>query len=56
MVFFLEISIRNVGATSNCIAFEGSTLNKRLEAELSNAGLCIFGDNVYLNASYMAAF
>jgi hypothetical protein len=50
----LDISIMYPGATSDCLAFEGMSLFLRLENSLLAPGLCIFGDNVYLNTPYMA--
>jgi hypothetical protein len=50
----LDLPIRLPGALSDCIAFEGSDLYKRLEGGLLKNGLVLFGDNVYLNARYMA--
>jgi len=51
---FLEISITYGGATSDCLAFEGSGLYARLEEGLLIDGFCLFGDNAYINSSYMA--
>ncbi len=42
------------GASSDCIAFEGSSLYERLEGGLLKNGLVLFGDNVYLNTHFMA--
>jgi hypothetical protein len=42
------------GSTSDCLAFEGSSLYKRLESGLLADGLCLFGDNAYLNSPFMA--
>ncbi len=42
------------GSTSDCLAFEGSNLYKRLERGLLLDGICLFGDNAYLNSQYMA--
>lgn len=42
------------GATNfkdNCLAFEGMSLFTRLENGLLAPGLCLFGDNAYLNPS-----
>jgi hypothetical protein len=48
------MSIRQGGASSDCLAFEQSSLHQKLEdGELAD-GLCLFGDNAYLNKSYMA--
>jgi hypothetical protein len=48
---FLEISICMRGASSNCFAFEHSTLYKRMEDGILAEDLCLFGDNAYLNTS-----
>ena len=50
----LDISIMYPGSTSDCLAFEGMALFQKLEGDILAAGLCIFGDNAYLNTSYMA--
>lgn len=51
---FLDLSIRYGGASSDCLAFEASELWQRLEDGLLAPGLVLFGDNAYLNTSYMA--
>ena len=51
---FLDMSIIFPGSTSDCLAFEGMSLFSQLEEGLLDAGLCLFGDNAYLNTSYMA--
>ena len=51
---FLEMSMTYGGSTSDCLAFEGSKLYQRLEEGLLVDGLCLFGDNAYINAPYMA--
>jgi hypothetical protein len=51
---FLDLSIVYPGSTSDCLAFEGMTLFQKLEAGILAPGLCIFGDNAYLNTPYMA--
>jgi DDE superfamily endonuclease len=51
---FLEVSIIYPGSTSDCLAFEGMSLFTRLEDGLLAPGLCLFGDNAYLNSMYMA--
>jgi DDE superfamily endonuclease len=51
---FLDISIMYPGSTSDCLAFEGMTLCQQLEDGLLAPGLCIFGDNAYLNTPFMA--
>jgi hypothetical protein len=49
----LDLSIGLPGASSDCIAFEGSDLYQRLEEGLLMNGLVLFGDNAYLNTRYM---
>lgn len=51
---FLDLSILYPGSTSDCLAFEGMSLYERLESGLLHKSLCLFGDNAYLNAKYMA--
>jgi hypothetical protein len=51
---FLDLSILYPGSTSDCLAFEGMSLFERLENGLLHDSLCLFGDNAYLNATYMA--
>jgi len=51
----LDISITHGAATSDIIAFEASSLFGRLEAGILQPGLTLFGDNAYLNNSYMAS-
>lgn len=50
----LDISIVYPGSTSDCLAFEGMSLFDRLEQGILAPGLCLFGDNAYLNTPYMA--
>lgn len=50
----LDISIVYPGSTSDCLAFEGMTLFQKLEDGILAPGLCLFGDNAYLNTSYLA--
>ena len=51
----LDVSILFPGSTSDCLAFEGSSLYRKLETNgFLAAGLCLFGDNAYLNTPYMA--
>jgi hypothetical protein len=50
----LDISVVFPGTTSDCLAFEGSSLFQRLERGLLLPHLCFFGDNAYLNSTYMA--
>jgi hypothetical protein len=42
------------GSTSDCLTFEGMALFQKLEGDILAPGLCIFGDNAYLNTSYVA--
>ena len=51
---FLDISITYGGSSSDCLAFENSNLYKRLMDGILLDGLVIFGDNAYLNSSFMA--
>jgi len=51
---FLDISILFPASSSDCLAFEGSTLFHRLEEGMLADDLCLFGDNAYLNSSFMA--
>lgn len=50
----LDISILYPGSTSDILAFEGMSLFQKLEEGILAPGLCIFGDNAYLNTPYMA--
>ena len=51
----LDLSITFPGSTSDCLAFEASSLYQRLNTNGFLAeGLCLFGDSTYLNAPYMA--
>lgn len=50
----LDLSIVYPGSTSDCLAFEGMSLFQKLEGGLLAPGLCIFGDNAYLNTPYLA--
>ena len=47
------MSILYPGSTSDCLAFEGMSLYEQLENGLLHKSLCLFGDNAYLNATYM---
>ena len=49
----LDISIVYGGASSDCLAFEGSGIYEDLEAGLLHDNLVLFGDNAYLNSHYM---
>eukprot|EP00804_Cyclotella_cryptica_P022404 CCRYP_020044-RA/>CCRYP_020044-RA protein AED:0.32 eAED:-0.07 QI:0/0/0/1/1/1/2/0/430 len=55
----LDISINYGGSSSDCIAFEGSDLYHRLQNGLmkkdgNKPRFVLFGDNAYLNSSFMA--
>ena len=46
---------RSGGSTADCVAFAESELYVRLHQEgVAAPGLCLFGDNAYINQSYMA--
>ena len=51
---FLDISIMYPGSTSNCLSFQAMSLFHQLEQGILAPGLCLFGDNAYLNSTYMA--
>jgi len=51
---FLDMSIRFPASTSDCLAFESSDLYGRLSNGLLAEGLCLFGDNAYLNSPFLA--
>jgi hypothetical protein len=52
---FLDVSIMYGGSSSDLLAFERSDLYKQLHHESRLApGLCLFGDNAYVNTPYMA--
>jgi hypothetical protein len=51
---FLDMSIRYPASTSDCLAFESSKLYNDLEDGLLAQGLCLFGDNAYLNSPFLA--
>ena len=55
----LDISIKYGGSSSDCLAFEASELHTRLKNGLMKQDgdkprFVLFGDNAYLNTSYMA--
>ena len=51
---FLSVSIMFPGSTSDFLAFETSSLRTKLEEPGFLApGLCLFGDNAYVNKPYM---
>ena len=50
-----HISINYPGSTSDFLAFESSSIRPLLEqSDFLAPSLCIFGDNAYVNRSYMA--
>ena len=51
----LDISILYPGSTSDCLAFKSMSLFRILEECISAPGLCLFGNNAYLNTTYMMA-
>ena len=51
---FLSVEIKYPGSTSDFFAFEQSKLKSILEREgFLRPGLCLFGDNAYVNTPYM---
>ena len=53
---FLDVSMKHPGATSDFLAFSTSTLflDKLDKEGFLAPGLCLFGDNAYVNAPFMA--
>lgn len=51
---FLDLSIMFPASTSDCLAFESSDLYKQLLDGILAEGLCLFGDNAYINSPFMA--
>jgi hypothetical protein len=49
----LDMSIVYGGASSDCLAFEGSDIYHQLEHGLLHDNLVLFGDNAYLNLKFM---
>ncbi len=47
------MSIVYGGASSDCLAFEGSVVYHQLEHGLLHDNLVLFGDNAYLNSKFM---
>jgi hypothetical protein len=47
---FLHMSITCGGASSDLVAFEGSTLKKQLDDGLLSPNLCLSSDNAYINS------
>lgn len=51
---FLDVEIKFPGATSDFYAFLNSDFRKKLETpQFLDDGLCLYGDNAYVNSSYM---
>ena len=50
----LDISIVHPGSTSDCLTFVGVSLFQKLEDGILAPGLCLFGNNAYLNTPYTA--
>lgn len=52
--YFLDVEIKYPGASSDFYAFLNSNLRKKLEQDNFLApGLCLFGDNAYVNTAFM---
>jgi len=52
---FLDVSIAHPASTSDHLCFATSTLKEKLERRgFLSPGLCLFGDNAYVNTFYMA--
>ena len=51
---FLDMSIRYPASTSDCLAFESSDFYGKLVSGVLAEGLCLFGDNAYLNSPFLA--
>jgi DDE superfamily endonuclease len=52
---FLDLSIRYPGSSSDCLAFEKmSIFTKLMQRGFLAPGLCLFGDNAYINSMFMA--
>ena len=50
----LDLSIKCGGSSSDCLAFEANNLYSRLSIGLLAPGLVLFGNNAYINSSFMA--
>jgi hypothetical protein len=50
---FLDVSLMFPGSTSDVLSFESSSIYGRLQDGLLAPGLCLFGDNAYINARFM---
>ena len=51
---FLDIDMSHPAATSDYLAHTTSTMHDLLEDNILAPGLCLFGDNAYVNRSFMA--
>ena len=51
---FLDMSIHYPSSTLDCLAFESSALFSELTGGILEEGLCLFGDNAYLNSPFLA--
>jgi DDE superfamily endonuclease len=51
---FLDISVKCPRSTSDIVALESSAIYWKLKSGLLAPDLCLFGDNAYLNSSFMA--
>jgi hypothetical protein len=51
---FLDVSLIFPGSTSDILSFESSSFFSKLQEGLLADGLCIFGDNAYINSTFMA--
>lgn len=51
---FLDMSVWHPASTSDYLSFSAMDLFHKLEKGLLAPGLCLFGDNAYVNAPYMA--
>ena len=52
---FIDLSLKFPGSTSDFLAFQSSSLRLKLDEEGFLApGLCLYGDNAYVNRPYMA--
>jgi len=52
---FIALSIKYAGSSSDFMAFKNSDLRRELEtSDFLYPGLCLLGDNAYVNTKYMA--
>ena len=52
---FIDIEITHPASTSDYLAFSTSLISAKLENNnLAKKGLCIYGDNAYMNSPFMA--